>query len=144
MASKTDIDGSLGSEMVTKVGLTTTLVPSPSSSFESDNSSPQFESTTRTTIQTICSLLSGAVAGAVAKTSIAPLDRTKISFQVSHKPFSVQGAVRFLSKSYHRDGIRSWWRGNSATMARIVPYAALQFTIHEEMKHLLKTKPNEQ
>ena len=39
------------------------------------------ETAKRTIVHTACSLFSGAIAGAVAKTCIAPLDRTKISFQ---------------------------------------------------------------
>ncbi|CAB1324443.1 unnamed protein product [Coregonus sp. 'balchen'] len=62
------------------------------------------------------SLLCGAFAGAVAKTVIAPLDRTKIIFQ---------------------DGFLSLWRGNSATMVRVIPYAAIQFSSHDQYKRIL-------
>lgn len=74
--------------------------------------------------------------------------------------FNARGALRFLIKSYKEDGkllhlsfvnmrpntrlkfhsgLLSLWRGNSATMARIVPYAAIQFTAHEQWKHFLHT-----
>jgi len=115
------------------------LQPLPPKLSSEDGHVSQTDTAKRTIVHTVFSLLSGAVAGAVAKTAIAPLDRTKISFQVSHQPFTVKAAINFLAKSYRNYGVKSWWRGNSATMARIVPYAALQFTIHEEMKLILKT-----
>uniref|UniRef100_A0A452EZK1 Mitochondrial coenzyme A transporter SLC25A42 n=1 Tax=Capra hircus TaxID=9925 RepID=A0A452EZK1_CAPHI len=73
--------------------------------------------------QVLSSLLSGALAGALAKTAVAPLDRTKIIFQGKH----CLSTYRFWSL----------WRGNSATMVRVVPYAAIQFSAHEEYKRLL-------
>uniref|UniRef100_A0A3B4GUF3 Mitochondrial coenzyme A transporter SLC25A42-like n=1 Tax=Pundamilia nyererei TaxID=303518 RepID=A0A3B4GUF3_9CICH len=71
------------------------------------------------------SLLCGAFAGAIAKTVIAPLDRTKIIFQGKR------------GKHDRTGGLFSLWRGNSATMVRVMPYAAIQFCSHEQYKRLL-------
>ena len=79
-------------------------------------------------------MLSGAIAGALAKTTIAPLDRTKINFQISNQPFSAKAAIKFLIKTFRTEGLLSLWRGNSATMVRIVPYSAVQYSVEKYFK----------
>ncbi|XP_011499084.1 PREDICTED: mitochondrial coenzyme A transporter SLC25A42 [Ceratosolen solmsi marchali] len=102
------------------------------------SSSPKRSDTLTNSQRIWTSLAAGAIAGGAAKTSIAPLDRTKINFQTSQQPFSTKAVLDFLIKSYQKDGLLSLWRGNSATMVRIVPYAAIQFTAYEQWKRILK------
>uniref|UniRef100_A0A5K3G0P3 ADP/ATP translocase n=1 Tax=Mesocestoides corti TaxID=53468 RepID=A0A5K3G0P3_MESCO len=51
--------------------------------------------------------------------------------------FNVKALVRFLRRSYVTYGVRSLWRGNSATLSRIFPYAAVQYAVHERAKYTL-------
>lgn len=114
---------------------------SDSNVFSHFDDEPHFQISNRDKV--ITSFIAGALAGSLAKTTIAPLDRTKINFQIHNEHFSFTKAAKFLINSYRQDGLLSWWRGNSATMARVIPFAAFQYTAHEQWKIILKVDTNE-
>lgn len=81
------------------------------------------------------SVAAGSMAGAVAKTVIAPLDRIKIIYQVSpERQFRLRQVPGDVATIARKEGVLGLWRGNQAMMIRIVPYAAIQFVTYESLK----------
>ena len=83
------------------------------------------------------SFLAGGIAGCCAKTTVAPLDRTKILMQVhSHAYTSKISVSSILTSIYKQEGFVGWYRGNLAMLIRVFPYAALQFASYEQYKRI--------
>ncbi|GIL82119.1 hypothetical protein Vretimale_7123 [Volvox reticuliferus] len=79
-------------------------------------------------------LVAGGAAGAVAKTCVAPLERTKILLMTGR---STASAFTTLSLIVTSEGIRGLFRGNGASCLRIMPYAAIHFSVYESYRRLL-------
>jgi len=79
----------------------------------------------------------GGISGCVAKTCVAPLDRVKILFQTRNQHYIKDGKIgvaRTLGAIYREEGLLGLWRGNSATLFRVFPYASFQFLAYENYK----------
>lgn len=95
------------------------------------------------------SLLAGGLAGCIAKTVIGPFDRVKILFQVNSpavaayagKMSGVFKAIRFV---FLKDGIYGLYRGHSAMLARIFPYAGVNYMAYEQYKRILTPTKEQQ
>ncbi|KAJ3793965.1 mitochondrial carrier domain-containing protein [Lentinula aff. detonsa] len=86
--------------------------------------------------------LAGGVAGCLAKTVVAPLDRVKILFQASNPDFQKyagtwSGAFRAGSEIYQTSGARGLFQGHSVTLLRIFPYAAIKYMAYDQVHHYL-------
>ncbi|CAA7260318.1 unnamed protein product [Cyclocybe aegerita] len=95
------------------------------------------------------SMLAGGIAGGVAKTAVAPLDRIKILFQTHHheyKQFSGdwRGVYHGLRHIIHSQGFLALYRGNSLTLARAVPHAALGYTVYDTVSQIMMPTPPDQ
>ena len=74
-----------------------------------------------------------------AKTLVGPLDRVKILFQASNPQFAKYtgswfGVIRAMRDINQQDGLRGLFRGHSATLLRIFPYAAIKFLAYEQIR----------
>jgi len=91
--------------------------------------------------------LAGGLAGCVAKTAVAPLDRVKILFQASNPDFqkyagSWTGAFRAGLAIYKDSGVRGLLQGHSATLFRIFPYAGIKFMTYDQWRTVLIPTPD--
>ncbi|ADV24476.1 solute carrier family 25 (mitochondrial carrier protein), member 16 [Cryptococcus gattii E566] len=92
--------------------------------------------------------IAGGIAGCVAKTSIAPLDRVKILFQTSNAEFTKyagtpMGLLHAISVIYKTSGVRGLFQGHSVTLLRIFPYAAIKYMMYDWLERLLIGNPNQ-
>ncbi|KAJ7559694.1 hypothetical protein O6H91_04G096900 [Diphasiastrum complanatum] len=85
-------------------------------------------------------LIAGGVAGGIAKTSVAPLERVKILFQTRYGNFQSLGVWRSLLCVSKTEGVGGLYRGNGASVLRVVPYAALHFMTYEQYRRWLIEK----
>ena len=87
-------EASAGTQHVLKKASSTSNPPQPSSSSPEVRPTPTHHSV-------LISLTSGAMAGAVAKTVIAPLDRTKIYFQTHpERSYRLKRAFKYIHTTY--------------------------------------------
>ncbi len=85
----------------------------------------------------------GSLAGMCAKTVIAPGDRVKILFQTSsERVFSMPAALRIGADIAKKDGVSALWRGNSASLLRIAPYAAISYSSFDFYKETIDKHTN--
>ncbi|KAK4166752.1 putative mitochondrial carrier protein LEU5 [Cladorrhinum sp. PSN259] len=86
--------------------------------------------------------VAGGLAGCAAKTIVAPLDRVKILFQ-SHNPHFVKytgswyGVSQAMKAIRAQDGVIGLFRGHSATLLRIFPYAGIKFIAYEQIRAVI-------
>ncbi|KAJ5239223.1 Mitochondrial carrier protein LEU5 [Penicillium chermesinum] len=86
--------------------------------------------------------LAGGLAGCAGKTVVAPLDRVKILFQASNPQFAkytgswagFAAAIRDIKRD---EGARGLFKGHSATLLRIFPYAAIKFLAYEQIRAIV-------
>ncbi|WEW61189.1 coenzyme A transporter [Emydomyces testavorans] len=93
--------------------------------------------------------LAGGLAGCAAKTVVGPLDRVKILFQASNPQFAKYssswfGVVSAMKNINQQEGVRGLFKGHSATLLRIFPYAAIKFLAYEQIRAvIIPTKQEE-
>lgn len=80
-------------------------------------------------------LTAGGLAGAIARTATAPLDRMKLLFQTNKLPgmTTAQGFIHI----FKQQGLLSFWAGNAALVIRIFPYSAIQMGTYDIYKQLI-------
>lgn len=81
-------------------------------------------------------LIAGGAAGATAKTAVAPLERVKILFQTGRLAAG-GGTGATLAAILRTEGVRGLFKGNGASVLRIVPYAAIHFGAYEQYRAAL-------
>jgi len=82
-------------------------------------------------------LVAGGLAGAVSRTSTAPLDRLKVHLQVhgGRKDLKIMDAMKYMLRE---GGVKGLWRGNGVNVIKIAPESALKFGCYEKVKQMIQ------
>ncbi|WYZ45239.1 hypothetical protein EsH8_VIII_000555 [Colletotrichum jinshuiense] len=88
------------------------------------------------------SSVAGGLAGCAGKTVVAPLDRVKILFQASNPQFAKYtgswfGVATAMKDIRSHEGLVGLFRGHSATLLRIFPYAGIKFLAYEQIRSIV-------
>jgi len=82
-------------------------------------------------------LLSGGISASIARTVTNPIERLEILRQVGNTDYKGLSLSESLTKFYKTQGVTGLFKGNSASIARIFPYSAIEFYSFEFYKNFL-------
>eukprot|EP00659_Diplonema_papillatum_P000695 gene696-1064_t len=82
-------------------------------------------------LSTLESLCAGGVAGCLAKTVISPADRVKIWYQVGTQQYTLGAAINTGRNIVNEQGFLALWRGNGATLMRVIPYSGTTYLTYD-------------
>jgi len=77
-------------------------------------------------------VLSGGVAGMIAKTATAPLERIQMLNQTGAASDSIRGTFRRILSD--GGGVRGLWRGNLVNCCRVFPHKAILFSVNDYLQ----------
>lgn len=93
-------------------------------------------------------LMAGAVMGGVVHTIVAPIERAKLLLQTqesnaaivggSHRRF--KGMVDVILRTLREEGLLSLWRGNGTGVLRYYPSVALNFSLKDLFRNMLRSE----
>ncbi|XP_076944739.1 putative ADP,ATP carrier protein At5g56450 [Bidens hawaiensis] len=97
-------------------------------------------------------LMAGAIMGGIVHTVVAPIERTKLLLQTqesniaivagSHRRFN--GMIDCIVRTVKEEGVLSLWRGNGSSVLRYYPSVALNFSLKDLYKSILRGGNNSQ
>ncbi|KAI7736078.1 hypothetical protein M8C21_023695 [Ambrosia artemisiifolia] len=97
-------------------------------------------------------LLAGAMMGGMVHTVVAPIERTKLLLQTQesnivivggkHRRFN--GMIDCIVRTVKEEGVLSLWRGNGSSVLRYYPSVALNFSLKDLYRSLLRSGNSQQ
>ncbi|PON96017.1 Adenine nucleotide translocator [Trema orientale] len=92
-------------------------------------------------------LMAGALMGGVVHTIVAPIERAKLLLQTQESNLAIVGAGRrrfkgmfdCIVRTVREEGILSLWRGNGSSVIRYYPSVALNFSLKDLYRNMLRS-----
>ncbi|KAL0734891.1 hypothetical protein Bca4012_011101 [Brassica carinata] len=99
-------------------------------------------------------LLAGAVMGGVVHTIVAPIERAKLLLQTQESNIAIvgdssgkrrfKGMFDFIHRTIREEGVLSLWRGNGSSVLRYYPSVALNFSLKDLYRGLLRNSSSQE
>lgn len=91
-------------------------------------------------------LMAGAVMGGLVHTIVAPIERSKLLLQTQESNIAIvagrhrkfKGMVDCILRTVREEGFLSLWRGNGSSVLRYYPSVALNFSLKDLYRNVLK------
>ena len=82
-------------------------------------------------------LFTGGIAGAISRSATSPLERLRILQQTASKEYIGKGSIASFRHMFATEGMRGFFKGNGATVAKIAPFSAFEFYFYALFKNNL-------